>query len=97
MTKNDSHFCEALPKRSKGSQVTVTLSSLFIPRQLFQLNEQLPPLDLGDPKLLTDLVWFFTGMVIVQCACPAAHIEREVLGQTGFLADIFEDVFQPTR
>ena len=33
--------------------------------QLLQLIMQFPPLDLGDPKLLADLIRFLAGAVII--------------------------------
>jgi hypothetical protein len=63
---------------------------LITPTQLLQLNEQLTPLDFRHPKLLADLIRFFTGTVIVQGARPSAHVEGQVLGQPGFVTNVFQ-------
>ena len=67
------------------------------PRKLLQLNKQLPPLDLGYAEFLANLIGFLTCPKIVQGEGPAAHVKGEVLGQAGFVADVFEQVLQPAR
>jgi hypothetical protein len=62
-------------------------------RQLLQFIKQLTPLNLGNPKLLADLIGLHASMKICQCAGPAAHIEREMFRQPGFVADILEQIF----
>src|SRR5688500_19915599 len=73
------------------------ITLFFASTQLFQLDEQLAPLDLGDAKFLPYLIWLFTCAIVVQRAGPAAHVKREMLRQPGLIAGVFEQILQPPR
>ena len=49
------------------------------------------------PMVLLTGIGFFTGVIIVQSTRPTAHVKGEMFRQPGFIADIFEQIFQPAR
>ena len=66
-------------------------------RQLPQLQVDLPPLDLGNAHFLPHPVRLRAILEIAQRACPAAHVERQVLLQAGLLANVLQQVLQTAR
>jgi tRNA(Ile)-lysidine synthase len=84
---------------SSGSPATPhsQLSAFIRPRELPQFQMNFPPLDFRDAQFLADFIRLDVVQVILQNTSPTAHIEGQVFRQTGILADIFEQVFQPAR